>query len=131
MADWATIAQVSTAVGTLVLATATFGATRSANRAARIAERAFEARLRPLLVPARLEGPAEKSVCGAQQWARVPGGRASVKIGDGVVYLSMSLRNVGSGMAVIHAWRAESDPPVSHFAGTHRLRHPQPPAHPA
>ena len=72
MADWATIAEVGTAVGTLVLAVATFGATRSANRAARVAERAFEARLRPLLVPSRLEDPAEKIMWGDQHWTRLP-----------------------------------------------------------
>ena len=98
MADWATVAEVGTAVGTLVLALATFGATRSANRAARVAERAFEARLRPLLVPSRLEDPAEKIMWGDQHWTRLPGGRASVELGDGAVYLTMSLRNVGSGM---------------------------------
>ena len=64
MADWATIAEVGTAAGTLVLAFATFGATRSANRSARIAERAFEARLRPVLVPSRVEDPAEKIMWG-------------------------------------------------------------------
>jgi len=107
MADWATIAEVGTAAGTLVLAFATFGATRSANRSARIAERAFEARLRPVLVPSRLEDPAEKIMWGDQHWTRLLGGRASVEVGEEVVYLTMSLRNVGSGMAVIHAWWAE------------------------
>ena len=110
MADWATIAEVGTAAGTLVLAFATFGATRSANRSARIAERAFEARLRPVLVPSRLEDPAEKIMWGDQHWTRLLGGRASVEVGEEVVYLTMSLRNVGSGMAVIHAWWAEPSP---------------------
>jgi hypothetical protein len=106
LSDWATVASLATAGGTLVLAFATFGATRSANRSARIAERAYEARLRPLLVPARLEDPAEKIMWGDQHWSRVPGGRAAVEIGDGAVYLSMTLRNVGNGMAVIHGWLA-------------------------
>jgi hypothetical protein len=130
MADWATIASISTAVGTLVLATATFGATRSANRSARIAERAFEARLRPLLVPARLEDPAEKIMWGDQHWTRVPGGRASVEIGDGVVYLSMSLRNVGSGMAVIHSWRADSNPTFPDLLRPELFEHPELLEHP-
>ncbi len=112
MADWATIAEVGTAAGTLVLAVATFGATRSANRAARVAQRAFAARLRPLLVPSRLEDPAEKIMWGDQHWTRLPGGRASVEVGEGAVYLTMSLRNVGSGMAVIHGWRAAHDQPL-------------------
>jgi hypothetical protein len=125
MADWATIAQVSTAVGTLVLATATFGATRSANRAARVAERAFEARLRPLLVPSRLEDPAEKIMWGDQHWTRLPGGRASVELGEGAVYLSMSLRNVGSGMAVIHGWRAVPSPGFTLELQPELLQHPE------
>lgn len=106
MTDWATVASLATAGGTFVLAVATFGATRTANRAARTAERAFEARLRPVLVPSRLEDPPEKIIWGDQHWTRLPGGRASVELGDGVVYLTMSLRNVGSGMAVILGWRA-------------------------
>ena len=59
MTDWATVASLATAGGTLVLAFATFGATRSANRAARTAERAFAARLRPVLVQSRREDPVE------------------------------------------------------------------------
>src|SRR3954454_21572751 len=101
MADWASIAEVGTAVGTLVLAAATFGATRSANRAARIAERAFEVRLRPVLVPSRLEDPAGKIMWGDRHWPPLPGGRAAVEIGNEAVYLTRTLRNVGSGMAVI------------------------------
>ena len=72
MSDWSTIASLSTAVGTLVLAAATFSATRSANRSARIAERAFEARLRPVLVPSRPTDPGEKVLWGDQRWSRVP-----------------------------------------------------------
>jgi hypothetical protein len=39
MADITTIAELGTAGGTLILAVATFGSVRSANRAARVAER--------------------------------------------------------------------------------------------
>jgi len=39
--DWATIASVGTAAGTLVLAGATYSAVRSSNRSARIAERSL------------------------------------------------------------------------------------------
>ena len=48
--------------GTLVLAVATFSAVRSANAAARTAERSLQVGLRPLLMPARPEDPAEKVV---------------------------------------------------------------------
>ena len=37
-ADWATVASLATALGTLVLAVATFSAVRSGNRTARAAE---------------------------------------------------------------------------------------------
>jgi len=62
--EWSTIAEVGTAVGTLVLAVATFLATRSANRAARIAEESLLAGLRPALVPSRPEDPDEEVVWG-------------------------------------------------------------------
>jgi hypothetical protein len=51
VADWVTISALSTAGGTLVLAGATFASVRSANRAARVAERSLLAGLRPVLVP--------------------------------------------------------------------------------
>jgi hypothetical protein len=41
---------------------------------------------------------------GDGHYARLEGGRAAVEVTDGVIYLAMSLRNVGSGMAVIHGW---------------------------
>jgi hypothetical protein len=53
LADLATIAGLGTAAGTLVLAVATFSSTRSANRAARVAERTLLLGLRPALVPGR------------------------------------------------------------------------------
>lgn len=57
MTDWATTASLATAGGTLILAIATFGSTHSANRAARTAERAMLAGLRPLLLTSRLQDP--------------------------------------------------------------------------
>jgi len=109
LTDWTTVAELATAGGTLVLAVATFGATRSANRAARTAERAFEARLRPVLVQSRREDPIEKIMWGDRHWSRVPGGQAWVEVGPEAVYLAMSLRNVGAGMAVIHGWHADAE----------------------
>jgi hypothetical protein len=106
LTEWSTVAELGTAAGTLVLAVATFGATRSANRAARTAERAFEARLRPVLVQSRREDPVEKIMWGDRHWSRVPGGQAWIEATPEVVYLAMSLRNVGAGMAVIHGWHA-------------------------
>jgi hypothetical protein len=109
MTDWVTISSLATAGGTLVLAAATFASTRSANRAARTAERALQVGLRPLLVPSRLEDPVLKVMWVDGHYARVEGGRASVEVVDGIVYLAMSLRNVGSGMAVLHGWHPSPD----------------------
>jgi hypothetical protein len=60
MTDWTAIASFATAVGTLVLAVATFSAVRSANRSARIAEEGLLTSLRPLLVPTLPEDPDQK-----------------------------------------------------------------------
>jgi hypothetical protein len=60
MTDWATISSLATAGGTLVLAVATFGSVRSANRAARAAEESLLDGLRPLLVNSRIQDPPEK-----------------------------------------------------------------------
>ncbi|MFN2582758.1 MAG: hypothetical protein ABR498_08475 [Candidatus Dormibacteria bacterium] len=102
--DWATIAGLATALGTLVLAVATFASIRSANRAARTAERALLFGMRPLLFPSRFNDEALKVMWADQHWARVAGGRGSAEVSDQAVYLSMSLRNAGSGIAVLQAW---------------------------
>jgi hypothetical protein len=104
VADWATISALATAGGTLVLAAATFASVRSANRAARTAERALLAGLRPVLVPSRFEDPAEKVGFMDDHWVKVEGGRAVAEVVDGVVYLAIALRNVGSGIAVLDRW---------------------------
>jgi hypothetical protein len=109
MTDWVTISSLATAGGTLVLAAATFASVRSANRAARTAERALQVGLRPLLLPSRLEDPMLKVMWVDGHYARLEGGRASVEVVDGVIYLAMSLRNVGSGMAVLHGWHPSAE----------------------
>jgi hypothetical protein len=102
--DWPTIASLATAGGTLVLAAATFTSVRSANRAARAAERSLLAGLRPLLVPSRPEDPPEKVGFQDEHWVRVPGGSATAEVGEEAIYLTMSLRNVGTGIAVLDRW---------------------------
>jgi hypothetical protein len=111
--DWGTVANLATALGTLVLAIATFSAIRSANRAARTAERALFASLRPLLMPTKQNDPEFKVNYGDSKWVHLPGGQAAAEIGGGdgtmgsasdVVYLAIALRNVGTGMGVIHGW---------------------------
>jgi hypothetical protein len=105
VADWTTISSLATAGGTLILAIATFSSVRSANRSARTAERALEIGLRPVLVPSRLSDPAEKITWRGGRKTLVQGGRASIEEEDGVIFLAMSLRNVGAGIAVLQGWR--------------------------
>ena len=99
-----TISSLATAAGTMILAVATFASVRSANNAARVAERSFRVALRPILAPSRLEDPDERIMFGDRHWIVVPGGQASVELIDDVVYMAMQVRNVGNGMAVIDAW---------------------------
>src|SRR3982751_1018231 len=105
MADWATISQFATAAGTLVLAGATFAAVRSANTAARTAERSLMTGLRPLLIPSRTVDPAMKVLWRDGHFIALEGGRAHAEVHDGVIYLAMAVRNAGTGMAVLHAWQ--------------------------
>ena len=107
MADWVTISSLATAGGTLVLAGATFASVRSANRAARVAEESLLAGLRPLLLPSRPEDAPVKVSFVDNHFALAPGGGGTAEIVDGSVYLTMSLRNAGTGIAVLHGWRIE------------------------
>ena len=116
--DWPTIASLATAGGTLVLATATFASVRSANRAARVAERALLTGLRPLLVPSRLQDPEQKVMFVDDKALHVPGGEAATDVTDTGVYLALSLHNAGTGLAVLHGW---------HFYPERRTTEPQHP----
>ena len=107
--DWATISSLATAAGTLVLAVATFAAVRSANQAARTAEHSLLAALRPLFVPSRIQDDGQKVLFADGKLLRVPGGCAAVEAENGVIYLTSSLRNVGSGIGIIHGWRFYPD----------------------
>ena len=102
--NWVSVSAFATAGGTLVLAVATFASVRSANQAARTAEPPLQVNLRPVLVPSRPNDPVEKMMWVDKHWTSVAGGRGSVEIEDGNIYLAMSLRNVGSGIAVLHGW---------------------------
>jgi hypothetical protein len=105
--DWATIASLATAGGTLVLAVSTFASVRSANRAARAAERSFLVGLQPLLVPSRLHDPEQKVSWMDHQHVLLSGGTgfADVEGENDTVYLAMSVRNAGNGIAVMRAWQ--------------------------
>jgi hypothetical protein len=105
VADWAAVSSLATAGGTLVLAAATFASVRSANRAARAAERSLLEGLRPVLMPSRLEDPPQKIHFADGKWVVAPGGGGVAEATDEAVYLALALRNVGSGIAVLHGWR--------------------------
>ena len=134
MTNWATISSLAAAGSTLVLAGVPFVSVRSANRsartadrAARVAERSLLAGQRPLLMNSRLQDPAQK--IDFQEGTRIPlgGGRAALKSTENVLYLAVSIRNVGSGLAVLHGWhlcpaiQAErSHPPLEDFTTQNR-----------
>ena len=103
MTDWVTISALATATGTLVLAIATFVSVRSANRTARAAT-SLQIGMRPLLSASRLTDPDIKIGWVDDHRAGVGGGRASIELVEDRIYLAMSLRNVGSGVAVLQAW---------------------------
>lgn len=102
--DWVTISALATAGGTLVLALATFASVRSANRAARVAERSLLAGLRPLLVPSRFDDPPQKVNFVDDKWVVAEGGRGVAEVGETAIYFVIPLRNVGAGIAVLHGW---------------------------
>ena len=102
--DWGTLAEVGTAVGTLVLAIATFLATRTANRASRVAEQALLISLRPVLVPSREGDPSDTVLWGDGHQIVLPGGFAWAEVQGDNVYLAISLRNVGAGLGALRAW---------------------------
>jgi hypothetical protein len=107
--DWATVSSIATAAGTLVLAIATFASVRSASRAARVAERTLLAGLRPVLAPARREDPPQKVGFVDQRWIVVAGGEGAAEVSDSALYLAIAVRNVGSGMAVLHGWDVHTE----------------------
>jgi hypothetical protein len=109
MADWVTISALASAGGTLVLAGVTVASVRSANRAARVAEQSLLAGQRPLLVASRTEDPAVKVGFHDDVWFSVPGGHGIASAKEGGVYFVISVRNVGTGIAVLHGWHVYPD----------------------
>jgi hypothetical protein len=104
VADWVTISALASAGGTLVLAGVTVASVRSANRAARVAEQSLLAGQRPLLVPSRAEDPAVRAGFQDGVWFNVPGGEGAARATDEADYFVISVRNVGTGIAVLHGW---------------------------
>jgi len=104
-----TISSLASAGGTLVLAGVTVASVRSANRAARIAEQSLLAGQRPLLVPSRIEDPAVKVGFQDDVWFVVPGGQGIAQATDEADYFVIAVRNVGTGIAVLHGWRLDPE----------------------
>jgi hypothetical protein len=109
LADWVTISALATAGGTLALAGATYGAVRSGNRAARAAELSLLTQLRPLLIQSSPGDPPLRAGFIDGVGVTAPGEGAGVEVVDGRVYLALSLRNVGPGIAVLHGGRVYSE----------------------
>jgi hypothetical protein len=108
MTDLSTIASLATAGGTLVLGVATFASVRSANKAARVAERSLRLGTRPILIPSREDDPTERVRFGDGRVLTVPGHGAGIETTDEVLYLAIAVRNGGAGLAVILGWRPEA-----------------------
>lgn len=105
MADWSTIASLATAVGTLILALATFSSIRSSNRSAKASERALLISNRPLLVSSHIHDPEEKIRFRDDRWVKVAGGHAYAAATKDSIYFVISLRNAGNGPAVLDRWQ--------------------------
>jgi hypothetical protein len=109
MTDWATLADIGTAVGTLVLAGATFVAVRASARSTQIAERALLGGQRPVLAAA---GPDDQA--GSVQFAdgRVfspDNGQPLVGQDAGVIYLAIPVCNVGAGLALLSGYQIQGE----------------------
>lgn len=115
MTDWVEVSAFVSGGGTLLLASATFASVRSANRASRVAERSLLSGLLPLLMPSRANDPALKVGFADDHFVEVPGGSATAEVTETAVYLTMSVRNVGNGMAILHGWRIELSRDLSHI----------------
>jgi hypothetical protein len=112
--EWATVADLATALGTLILAVATFSSVRSSNVMAKLAQQQLLVELRPVLTTSRREDPTLKVNFGDAKWVHIPGGGAVGEVGPGdgatssetqVVYLAIALRNAGNGIALLDSWR--------------------------
>lgn len=111
MTDWVTtLADTGTAVGTLVLAGATFLAVRASARSVAIAERTLLAGQRPVLAPAGPDDPVASVQFADGLVFPVGSGQPLVHRDTGVIYLAIPLRNVGAGLAILRGYRLQGEP---------------------
>ena len=68
------------------------------------ADRALLAQIRPVLVTSKITDAPEKVGFMDGHWVKVEGGRAVAEATDDAVYLAISVRNAGNGMAVLDRW---------------------------
>jgi hypothetical protein len=108
MEEWITISALATAAATFALALATFLSVRSANRSVRLNERILNASSIPILMPSRFEDSPQKIRYVDDVWIVMKGGRGHAHAANGVIYLAMSLRNAGQGLAVMDSWSFHS-----------------------
>jgi hypothetical protein len=83
--------------------------TRSANRSARIAEKSLLIGMRPVLVSSRPDDPAQRIGFRDDAFLEVPGGAGIIRLSDGNIYVAISIRNVGTGLGVLHGWHQRTD----------------------
>lgn len=76
--------------------------------------------IRPLLMPSRLDDAAQKIRWGDDHRATLRGAGAHLEIVDGNVYLAMSVRNAGSGIAVLHGWHLRLESLLTEHAHAER-----------
>lgn len=122
--DWVAISSLATAAGTLALAATTYLSVRSANQAARTAERSLLVGLRPLLVESSPTDPIQRVNFGDTRGIVTPGGGAAVQLIEDRIYVVLSLRNVGPGIGVLFGGRlhAEIRPPSGEVASLDSFR---------
>lgn len=58
------------------------------------------------MLPSRLGDPPEKVGFSDDHWVHVPGGEGTAEVTDQAIYLTMAVRNVGTGLAVLDGWFA-------------------------
>lgn len=87
-----------------MLAGVTVASVRSANRAARVAEQSLLAGQRPLLVSSRVDDPPQKVGFSDDVWLVARGAQGDARATDDAVYFAIAVRNVGTGIAVLHGW---------------------------
>ena len=107
--DWVAISSLATAGGTLALAVTTYLSVKSANQAARTAERSLLAGLRPLIVESLESDPIQRVNFVDQRGIVTPGGGAAVQVIEDSIFIVLSLRNVGPGIGVLYGGRIYSE----------------------